>query len=333
MGLDRRAAAPDAAGMGRMVSGKWTTQWYDADAEGRFCREQTRFHDRISHDGSTAFPAEAGRYHLYVSLACPWAHRTLIARKLKQLEAAIDVSVVDPFMGDDGWWFSDAPGARPDTVNGARFLWQVYAKAKPGYTGRVTVPVLWDKHTGSIVNNESRQILRMLDREFDAFGDASVTLCPEPLRAAIDRELDALYEPVNNGVYRAGFASTQQAYDEAVTELFAALDGYERRLSRQRYLIGPELTEADICLFTTLFRFDLVYHYHFKCNLRRLRDYENLWGFVRDVYQLPGVSETCNLDHIKQHYFRSHPHINPTRIVPKGPSIDFDQPHSRARLG
>jgi glutathionyl-hydroquinone reductase len=316
-----------------MVSGEWTTAWYEPDAEGRFRREATRFHAQVSADGSTGFRAEAGRYHLYVSLACPWAHRTLIARKLKKLEAAISVSIVDPFMGDDGWWFSDAPGAIPDSVNGARFLWEIYLKSTPGYTGRVTVPVLWDKQTQSIVNNESRQILRMLDREFDALGDASVSLCPEPLRESIDRELDALYEPVNNGVYRAGFASTQKAYEEAVTELFQALDGYERRLSSQRYLLGPLLTEADICLFTTLLRFEPVYHYHFKCNLRRLRDYENLWGFVRDVHQLPGVRETCNIDHIKQHYFRSHPTVNPTRIVPKGPLLDFDQPHQRARLG
>jgi glutathionyl-hydroquinone reductase len=332
-GVDSRAAGPDAGAMGRMVSGKWTTEWYAADAEGRFRRDPTRFHDRISADGSTPFAAEAGRYHLYVSLACPWAHRTLIARKLKKLEAAIDISVVDPYMGDDGWFFSEAPGAIPDGVNGARFLWEIYLKAKPGYTGRVTVPVLWDKRTGAIVNNESRQILRMLDCELDTLGDASFTLCPEALREQIDREIDALYEPVNNGVYRAGFAVTQQAYDEAVTELFEALDGYEQRLSRQRYLLGPSLTEADICLFTTLFRFEPVYHYHFKCNLRRLRDYENLWGYVRDIYQQPGVRETCSLEHIKQHYFRSHERVNPTRIVPKGPLLDFNEPHFRARLG
>jgi glutathionyl-hydroquinone reductase len=212
-------------------------------------------------------------------------------------------------------------------------LREIYVQAKPDYTGRVTVPVLWDKRTSTIVNNESREILRMLDCEFDAFGDASVTLCPEQLRAKIDDEITELYEPVNNGVYRSGFAATQKAYDEAVLELFSALDRYEERLSRQRYLLGNVLTEADICLFTTLLRFDPVYHYHFKCNLRRVRDYPNLWGFVRDVHQIPGVAETVSIDHIKQHYYRSHDRLNPSRIVPRGPIIDFDEPHDRARFG
>jgi putative glutathione S-transferase len=231
-------------------------------------------------------------------------------------------------MGDDGWWFPE-----PEPVTGAKLLREIYLSAKPDYTGRVTVPVLWDKQTSTIVNNESREVLRMLDCEFDAFGDASFTLCPESLRAAIDQEIDALYDPVNNGVYRAGFATTQKAYDEAVTELFAALDRYESRLSGQRYLFGSALTEADICLFTTLLRFEPVYHYHFKCNLKRLRDYPALWGFVRDVYQLPGVAETVSIDHIKQHYFRSHERLNPSRIVPRGPLFDLDERHDRAAIG
>jgi glutathionyl-hydroquinone reductase len=315
--------------MGRLVDGKWTNQWYEPDAKGRFQREPTRFRNRLSRDGSTGFPAQAGRYHLYVSLACPWAHRTLIGRKLKRLEHAISVSVVDPFMGDSGWEFSEA---LPDAANGASSLWQIYVKAKPDYTGRVTVPVLWDKQQGTIVSNESREILRMFGTELEEIGDSSVSLCPVELLEAIDREIDALYAPINNGVYRAGFATTQEAYDEAVGELFAALDAYEERLSRQRFLCGDRLTEADVCFFTTLFRFDPVYHYHFKCNLRRLRDFKNLWGYVRDIYQTPGVAETCDLDHIKQHYFRSHPQVNPTRIVPRGPILDYDEPHARASL-
>jgi putative glutathione S-transferase len=314
--------------MGRLIGGKWTTEWYTPDEEGRFRREATRFRERVTRDGSSGFAAEAGRYHLYVSLACPWAHRTLIGRKLKKLESVIDVSVVDPFMGDDGWWFPE-----PEPVTGAKLLREIYLSAKPDYTGRVTVPVLWDKQTSTIVNNESREVLRMLDCEFDAFGDASFTLCPESLRAAIDQEIDALYDPVNNGVYRAGFATTQKAYDEAVTELFAALERYEERLSGQRYLFGSALSEADICLFTTLLRFEPVYHYHFKCNLKRLRDYPALWGFVRDVYQLPGVAETVSIDHIKQHYFRSHERLNPSRIVPRGPLFDLDERHDRAAIG
>jgi putative glutathione S-transferase len=317
--------------MGRLIEGRWTNETWRADERGRFLRDATSFRGRISADGSSGFPAEAGRFHLYVSYACPWAHRTLIARSLLGLVEAISVSVVDPFMGEDGWFFSDGPGCVRDTVNGADHLWQVYAKADPRYTGRVTVPVLWDKERGTIVNNESREIVRMLGIARDGFGPrgGAADLCPEPLRDAIDRTADALYAPVNNGVYRAGFATTQEAYDEAVTELFSALDGWEAALSRTRFLCGEALTEADVFLFTTLLRFDPVYHGHFKCNLRRVEDYPNLWGFVRDVYQTPGVAQTCRLDHIKQHYYRSHAHINPTRIVPRGPILDYDAPHGR----
>jgi putative glutathione S-transferase len=315
--------------MGRLAAGKWTNEWYEPDAKGRFVRGETAFRDRVTSDGSSPFPAEAGRYHLYVSYACPWAHRTLIARALKRLDGAISVSIVDAFMGDDGWTLSE--GA--DSVNGARLLWQVYVKARSDYTGRVTVPILWDKRSNTIVNNESREILRMFATQFDAFGDARVSLSPASLRPEIDRTIESIYAPINNGVYRAGFATTQGAYDEAVTELFEALDRYEKLLGERRFLCGPTMTEADICLFTTLLRFDPVYYGHFKCNLRRIVDYPNLWGFVRDIYQTPGVRETCRLDHIKEHYYRSHPTINPTRIVPKGPIIDYDAPHDRARFG
>jgi putative glutathione S-transferase len=318
--------------MGRLVEGRWTTEWYTPGPEGRFVRGETVFRGRITADGSSGFPAAAGRYHLYVSLACPWAHRTLIGRALKKLEAAVSVSVVDPFMGERGWVFGDGPGCTPDTVNGAETLWQVYVAARPDYTGRVTVPVLWDRERRTIVNNESREILRMLDTEMDAYGDASVTLCPPGRSAEIDRTIDALYEPVNNGVYRAGFATTQAAYDEAVADLFAALDGWDAILARRRYLLGDVLTEADVCFFTTLVRFDAVYHGHFKCNLRRIADYPHLSGYLRDVYQTPGVAGTCDFDHIKQHYYRSHERINPTRIVPRGPILDLSAPHQRARL-
>jgi putative glutathione S-transferase len=319
--------------MGRLVQGEWRNEWYEADEEGRFVRDQTAFRDWVRADGSSRFPAEAGRYHLYVSLACPWATRALIIRRLKRLESAISLSIVHPHMGERGWEFRAAPGTLPDTVNGARYLYEIYLKARPDYTGRVTVPVLWDKQTASIVNNESRNVLRMLDRELDAFGDASVSYCPPALEAEIDREIDAMYAPVNNGVYSAGFAVSQRAYDEAVGKLFGALDVYEQRLAQQRYLLGGRLNEADICLFTTLLRFDVVYHYHFKCNQRRLRDYPNLWGYLRDLYQLPGMAELCDFWHIKHHYFTSHPTINPTRIVPIGPHIDLTEPHDRARLG
>jgi len=319
--------------MGLLIDGRWSTDWYKSDDKGHFIREDTVFRGSVSADGSSGFRAEPGRYHLYVSFACPWAHRTLVARALKRLETVISISVVHPHMGDNGWQFGDFPGAIPDPLHGACYLHEIYTRAKADYTGRVTVPVLWDKHTGTIVCNESRQVLRMLSREFEAFAGAHRELCPPELRAAIDAEIDALYTPVNNGVYRAGFAVEQSAYEDAVRALFAALDGYEARLQRQRFLLGAQLTEADICLFTTLLRFDPVYHYHFKCNLRRLRDYPALFGFLRDVYQTPGVAETCNFEHIKHHYFTSHPTVNPTRIVPLGPKIDLSERHDRERLG
>jgi len=315
--------------MGRLVDGKWVSEWYRADEKGRFLRDPTQFHDWVKSDGSTPFAPEAGRYHLYASYACPWASRALVMRKLKKLEDVVSLSVVHPYMGTDGWSFDDAPGTIPDTVNGTQYLRDVYLIANPSYTGRVTVPVLWDKHSHTIVSNESRDVLRMLDNEFHAFAGASTTFCPPDLREQVDAEISALYAPVNNGVYRSGFAKTQVAYDEAVTELFAALDRYEHRLAGQRYLLGKVITEADWCFFTTLIRFDLVYHYHFKCNLRRIQDYPNLWGYLRDLYQQPGVRETVRFDHIRDHYYRSHRDINPLGIVPKGPLIDFDEPHGR----
>ena len=317
---------------GMLINGQWRKEGYEKDAQGRFVRNPTTFRSWVRADGSSGFPAESGRYHLYVSLACPWAHRTLIMRKLKGLEEAISLSVVDPYMGEEGWQFSDVPGCIPDTVNHARYLREVYTKADPNYTGRVTVPVLWDKQTGTIVNNESRELLRMFNWEFDALANNRVNFCPEDLRNEVEKTIDAIYQPINNGVYRTGFAQSQQAYEEAATELFNALDYWEGVLGTQRYLCGNRITEADWCMFTTLLRFDVVYYVHFKCNLRHIMDYPHLWNYLKDLYQQPGVKETCNLDHIKQHYYRSHPHINPSGIVPKGPVIDFEAPHHRGQL-
>ncbi|MBD2102809.1 glutathione S-transferase family protein [Leptolyngbya sp. FACHB-261] len=317
--------------MGMLVEGQWLNQEKDRDAAGKFNRTPTQFHNRITADGSSGFPAEAGRYHLYVSWACPWAHRTAILRQLKGLDDVIGLSAVAAVIEEDGWEFSEEPGSIPDSVNGARYLREIYTKAVADYTGKVTVPVLWDKQTGTIVNNESREIIRMLDTEFGDFAKADINFYPEDLAESIDQTIDAIYQPINNGVYRSGFATTQEAYEEAVTELFEALDHWNDVLGQQRYLCGNRITEADWCMFTTLLRFDAVYYGHFKCNLRRIVDYNNLWGYLRDLYQQPGVRDTCNLDHIKRHYYRSHTNINPTRIVPKGPILDFDTVHHRDR--
>ncbi len=316
--------------MGKLIAGTWTDHPVaSADDKGHFIREDTKFRGSVTADGSSGFRAEPGRYHLYASFACPWAHRTLIARELNGLQDAISVSIVHPHMGDRGWEFGEFPGATPDALHGSRYLHEVYTRAVADYTGRVTVPVLWDKQRGTIVCNESRLVMRMLDREFGAFKSGEFDLCPADLTSAIDTEIDALYGPVNNGVYRAGFAVRQSAYESAVRELFGALDQYEARLTKQRYLLGARLTEADLCLFTTLLRFDPVYHYHFKCNLSRLRDYPALYGFLRDVYQTAGVASTCNLEHVKHHYYTSHPSINPNRIIPLGPPLDLLEPHGR----
>lgn len=313
--------------MGLLVDGVWHDRWYDtASSGGRFVRADSRFRNRVTADGSSGFKAEAGRYHLYVSYACPWAHRTLIFRALKGLEAAISVSVVEPLMLEHGWTL----GEGADPIHGARFLHRVYAAADPGYSGRVTVPVLWDRERRTIVNNESAEIIRMLNSEFAEVGATGPDFFPEPLRAEIEAVNEWVYRTVNNGVYRAGFATTQEAYEEAVTALFESLDAIDERLGRQRYLVGGQITEADWRLFTTLVRFDAVYVGHFKCNLRRLVDYPSLSGYVRELYQVPGVAATVHFDHIKIHYYGSHTTINPTGIVPKGPLLDFTIPHGRA---
>ncbi len=319
-------------GLGILADGKWISERDQEDEQGKFIRPSTAFRNKITADGSSGFKAESGRYHLYISWACPWAHRTAIMRRVRGLEDVISLSVVAPEIEQNSWEFSDEPGCIPDTVNHTRYLWEVYLKADPDYSGRVTVPVLWDKQTNTIVNNESREIIRMFDTQFDAFTRINVNFYPEDLQTVVDETIDAIYQPINNGVYRAGFATTQSAYEEAVTELFDALDYWERVLEQQRYLCGDRLTEADWCMFTTLFRFDSVYYVHFKCNLRRIVDYPNLWNYLKDLYQQMGVKETCNLDHIKRHYYKSHPKVNPTRIVPKGPLIDFDAPHNRFEL-
>ena len=320
--------------MGLLVEGEWKDQWYDTKSTGgKFVRKDAQFREKVTADGSSGFKAESGRYHLYVSYACPWAHRTLIYRKLKGLENHISVSVVNPLMLENGWTFEPAEGVVPDPIHGARFLHQIYTAAKPDYSGRVTVPVLWDKETGTIVNNESSEIIRMFDWQFDKVGASGPRFCPPEFESDIDDINAFVYDAINNGVYKSGFATTQEAYEEAVTELFAALDQIELRLSGNRYLVGDTLTEADWRLFTTLLRFDPVYVGHFKCNVRRLVDYPNLWAYTRELYQMPGVSETVNMDHIKRHYYGSHGSINPTGVVPAGPEIDFTEPHGRDGVG
>jgi len=325
--------------MGLLVQGRWVDQWYDAaETKGRFVRKDSAFRNWVTPDGSAGpsggagFTAEPGRYHLYVSLACPWAHRTLIFRALKGLEDAVGVSGVHWFMGEEGWTFAPGPGVVPDGVNGARALYEIYRLADPDYTGRVTVPVLWDKERRTIVNNESSEIIRMLNSAFDALGARGGDFYPQALRPEIDRVNARVYDAVNNGVYKAGFATTQAAYEDAVEPLFAALDELEQRLSARRYLVGSAPTEADWRLFTTLVRFDPVYHGHFKCSRRRLADYPNLWAYTRDLYQTPGVRGTVDMEHIRRHYYESHASINPSRIVPVMPAIDFEAPHGRGRL-
>ncbi len=328
--------------MGLLVDGKWQNAWYDTrKSGGRFVRSDAQFRNWVTADGAPGptgdggFAAEAGRYHLYVSLACPWAHRTLIVRALKRLEDKISLTVVDPLMLEEGWTIASGdPGTIPDTVNGKTRLYEVYGLAAPTYSGRVTVPVLWDKKKMTIVSNESSEIIRMLNSAFDGLDgvDASLDFYPEALRPEIDRINAAVYDRVNNGVYKAGFATTQAAYDDAVMALFDELEALEARLAERRYLAGGALTEADWRLFTTLIRFDAVYHGHFKCNLRRISDYPNLSNYLRDLYRVPGVAATVNMDHIKRHYYGSHLTINPTGIVPKGPLLDFDMAHDRDRF-
>jgi len=310
---------------GMLINGEWRKAGYQKDNDGRFLRNPTTFRNWITADGSSGFPAEAGRYHLYISLACPWAHRTLIMRKLKGLDDAISLSIVDPYMGKQGWQFSTAPGTIPDPIFGASYLREIYVKADPNYTGRVTVPVLWDQQSETIVNNESRELLRMFDHAFSAIAPNQTDYCPPQLKQIVDQTIDQIYEPINNGVYRAGFAQSQKAYEQAVTELFNALNHWEQVLEKQPYLCGDQITEADWCLFTTLVRFDAVYYGHFKCNLYHIFDYPNLWRYLLDLYHQPGVKETCKFDQIKQHYYQSHPHLNPSGIVPSGPVLNFDR--------
>jgi putative glutathione S-transferase len=324
--------------MGLLVDGVWHDQWYDTKRSGgRFQRTESQFRSWVTRDGAPGpsgkggFKAAPGRYHLYVSYACPWAHRTLIFRALKKLERAISVSVVNWHMGDKGWSFAPGPGVVADPIHGAQYLHQVYTAAERKYSGRVTVPVLWDRETGGIVSNESPEIIRMLNSAFDEWGDAALDFYPAPLRAEIDAVNDRVYRTVNNGVYKAGFATAQDAYDEAVTALFETLDWLEGRLLRQRYVAGDRVTEADWRLFPTLVRFDPVYVGHFKCNLRRLVDYPALWSYTRELYQWPGVAATVHMDHIKNHYYGSHKTVNPAGIVPKGPLVDFAAPHDRGR--
>lgn len=317
--------------MGLLVDGKWHDQWYDTSKTGgRFVRTEAQFRNWITPDGSAGpsgqggFKAEPGRYHLYVSLACPWAHRALVFRAIKGLEDMIGVSVVHPHMGQQGWAFTPGEGVVPDTVNQCGFMHELYTLNQSDYSGRVTVPVLWDKQRRCIVNNESSEIIRMFNSAFDAVGAKAGDYYPVSLRPAIDAVNALVYDKVNNGVYKAGFATTQAAYDEAVTDLFDALETLEARLGEQPWLAGDQITEADWRLFTTLIRFDAVYHGHFKCNLKRIADMPKLWRLTRLLYHWPGVANTINFDHIKSHYYGSHPTINPTGIVPKGPTLDFD---------
>jgi putative glutathione S-transferase len=300
------------------------------DEAGEVEREPTGFRERVESAPDARFPADPGRYHLYVSLACPWAHRTLVTRALRGLEAAVTVDVLDPYREERGWRFTpEKGGCTADSVNGADHLHEVYAAADPEYTGHVTVPVLWDRREETIVNNESREIVRMLDVAFEGNG---VDLYPEGYRDEVDRILDAIYEPINDGVYRAGFAEEQAAYDAAVGELFDALDHWDGLLADQRYLAGDRLTEADVAMFTTLVRFDHVYHTHFKCNRRAIHEYDHLWPYLRDLYTTPGVADTVDLDHVREHYYRTHPNVNPSRVVATGPDLDFATPHDRDEL-
>lgn len=325
--------------MGLLQEGQWVDQWYDtASSGGRFVRKAPQFRSWVTangeagQSGSAGFKAEADRYHLYVSLACPWAHRTLIFRTLKGLEDMITVSTVHWYMADKGWTFQAADGVIPDAVKGVDYMYEIYTAAMPDYSGRVTVPVLWDKKLNTIVSNESPEIIRMFNSAFDGVGAKPGDYYPVELRTQINDLNERIYESVNNGVYKCGFSTTQEAYEEALAPLFETLDWIDKRLSTQRYLTGSTITEADWRLFTTLVRFDPVYVGHFKCNVRRIDDYPNLSGYVRDLYQQPGIAETVNMEHIKNHYYASHETINPSRVVPVGPDIDFQAAHDRARF-
>ena len=327
--------------MGLLVEGQWRDQWYDTESsDGRFQRSESRFRNWVTADGTPGpsgtggFEAQSGRYHLYGSYACPWVHRALLMRALKGLEAHVGLSVVHPLMLEQGWELrQDFAGATGDTLYGLEKLYELYLKADARYSGRVTVPVLWDKQRQTMVSNESADIIRMLNCAFDEQGARPGDYYPEDLREAIEAINETVYHNVNNGVYKAGFATSQEAYDEAVTALFDTLESLEHRLGESRYLVGNTLTEADLRLWTTLVRFDAVYVTHFKCDRKRIRDYPNLNGLLRDIYQLPGVAATVHMDHIRHHYFRSHPTVNPHGIVSIGPELDLSAPHDRHRLG
>ena len=326
--------------MGLLVDGVWRDEQHgERTPTGRFVRPATRFRNWVTQDGSagptgeSGFRADRGRYHLYVALACPWAHRTVIMRALKGLEDVVTMSVVEPLYGPRGWRFGTSPGTIPDSVNGASELVEIYLRADPRYSGRVSVPALWDQERRTIVNNELAEIIRMFNGAFGRFTNVRTDYYPPELRSEIDRVNTLVYENVNNGVYRAGFATSQEAYEEAFRALFGALDELDERLALQRYLAGNDITEADWRLFTTLVRFDAVYHGHFKCNLRRIVDYPNLSNYLRDLYQQPGIAATVNMDHIKRHYYGSQRNVNPTGIVPLGPQLDFLAPHDRGRFG
>ncbi|WOC77615.1 glutathione S-transferase family protein [Stutzerimonas frequens] len=323
--------------MGLLIDGQWHDRWY-ASRDGKFEREQAKRRHWVTADGAPGpdgqggFKAEAGRYHLYVSLACPWAHRTLIYRKLKGLEPLIDVSVVSWLMAEHGWTFDKSTGSSGDALDDLDYLHQRYSRDDPKYSGRVTVPVLWDRERQCIVNNESAEIIRIFNDAFDELTGSTLDFYPEALHGEIDALNARIYPAINNGVYRAGFATTQDAYEEAFDDLFRELDWLERRLDKQRYLTGEYLTEADWRLFTTIIRFDAVYHGHFKCNLRRIEDYPNLSNWLRELYQWPGIAETVDFTHIKNHYYASHRQINANGIVPQGPLLGLDRPHDRERL-
>ncbi|WP_110668007.1 glutathione S-transferase family protein [Salinicola halophilus] len=325
--------------MGLLINGEWRDQWYDTEGNGgEFVRESAKLRDWVSADGSNGPEGQPGveaapdRFHLYVSLACPWAHRALIVRKLKGLESLIGVSHTSPLMLDQGWSYHVEEGSSGDDLNGVEFHRELYTLTEPTYTGRVTVPALWDKREGRIVSNESADLIRMFDAAFDTLTGNRLTLYPDDLRDTIDAVNADVYDNVNNGVYKTGFATEQGVYEKHFVALFDCLDRLESRLETQRYLAGTWLTEADIRLFTTLVRFDAVYHGHFKCNRRRIADYPNLSNYLRELYQWPGIGETVDFDHIKRHYYYSHPTINPTRIVPLGPELDLDREHDRERL-
>ncbi|MFL2101260.1 glutathione S-transferase family protein [Desemzia sp. FAM 23989] len=316
--------------MGLLVDGKWHDQWYDTEGNGgRFIRTEAQYRNWITPDGSPGptgeggFKAEPNRYHLYVAMACPWANRTLIMRKLKGLEDMISISVVNPLMAENGWTFEPGEGVIPDPIFNAKYMHEIYTHVDPHYSGRGTVPMLYDMKQNKIVNNESSEIMRMLNTAFYGVGAKEGDFYPEDLREEIDTINEVVYQNVNNGVYKAGFATKEDVYQEEVTKLFETLDQLETRLENQRFLVGDQVTEADWRLFTTLIRFDSVYYGHFKCNIRQIREYKNLWRYTRELYNWPGISETVNFDHIKEHYYRSHKNINPTGIVPVGPELDF----------